>query len=202
MLKLLLSNVRFSVLFRHLEESTHWQEDGKWIVSSIIRCLYWCCRKTSNGVAFRLIAAKRKMKIVILLIYLLRYYLVHMKFERRSFSKTATIFYFLIISMYQIFEEILDFLWMCLFIFQKMIGSNKLVYINNNISIQNICKRCQIFKWRMLVSLSNYLEVVINANSQSSCQLMISVLNKFENSNIPKMRNEFGFFFVPSAIIP
>ena len=26
MLKLLLSNVRFSVLFRHLEESTHWQK--------------------------------------------------------------------------------------------------------------------------------------------------------------------------------
>ena len=131
------------------------------------------------------------MKIVILLIYLLRYYLVHMKFERRSFSKTATIFYFL--SMCQIFEEILYFLWMCLFIFQKKIASNEL-YINNNISIQKICKRCQIFKWRMSVSLSNYLEVVINANSQSSCQLMISVLNKFENSNIPKMRNKFGFF--------
>ena len=131
------------------------------------------------------------MKIVILLIYLLRYYLVHMKFERRSFSKTATIFYFL--SMCQIFEEILYFLWMCLFIFQKKIGSNKL-YINNNISIQKICKRCQIFKWRMLVSLSNYLEVVINANSQSSCQLMISVLNKFENSNIPKCVINSSFF--------
>ena len=118
-----------------------------------------------------------------------------MKFERRSFSKTATIFYFLIIYLCaKFFEEILDFLWMCLFIFQKKIGSNKL-YINNNIStIQKICKRCQIFKWRMLVSLSNYFEVVINANSQSSCQLMISVLNKFENSNIPKMRNKFGVF--------
>ena len=135
------------------------------------------------------------MKIVILLIYLLRNYLVHIKFERRSFSKTATIFYFLIIYLCaKFFEEILDFLWMCLFIFQKKIGSNKL-YINNNISIQKICKRCQIFKWRMLVSLSNYLEVVINANSQSSCQLIISVLKKFENSNIPKMRtNKFGFF--------
>ena len=133
------------------------------------------------------------MKIVILLIYLLRYYLVHIKFERRSFSKTATIFYFL--SMCQIFEEILYFLWMCLFIFQKKIGSNK-SYINNNISIQKICKRCQIFKWRMLVSLSNYFEVVINANSQSSCQLMISVLNKFENSNIylPKCVINSGFF--------
>ena len=133
------------------------------------------------------------MKIVILLIYLLRYYLVHMKFERRSFSKTATIFYFL--SMCQIFEEILYFLWMCLFIFQKKIGSNKLYTINNNISIQKICKRCQIFNLRMSVSLSNYLEVVINANSQSSCQLIISVLKKFENSNIPTMRtNKFGFF--------
>ena len=133
------------------------------------------------------------MKIVIPFIYLLRNYLVHMKFERRSFSKTATIFYFL--SMCQIFEEILYFLWMCFYIFQKKIGSNKL-HINHNIRIQKICKRCQIFNLRMSVSLSNYLEVVINANSQSSCQLVVS-LTKYENSNIIKHRFEVLFFLAP-----